>query len=66
MKSEAGGSGRVTRGNDELEIIQLAWDKWEKEEYIGRMARKKRKDERILSKIPLNNNRPSTTPAICS
>jgi hypothetical protein len=43
----------------------MAWDKWEKEEGMGRMARKMRTGEEIQPRIPLNNNHPSTTPTIC-
>jgi hypothetical protein len=45
--------------------MRMVWDNWEKEEGMGRMARKMRTREEIQPKIPLNNNHPSTTPTVC-
>jgi hypothetical protein len=45
--------------------MRMAWDKWEKEEDMGRMARKRGTGEGILPRIPRINNHQSTTLTIC-
>jgi hypothetical protein len=64
-ETEAGGLGGETRGQDEVELTKMAWDKWEKVEGIGRMARMIRTGEEIQPRIPLDNNHPTNTPTVC-
>jgi hypothetical protein len=64
-KTVVGGLGGETRGPNKVELTRMVWDKWEKEEGWGRMARKMRTGEEIQPRILLKNNYPSTTPTIC-
>jgi hypothetical protein len=64
-ETEARGLGGVTRGQDEVKLTRMAWDKWGKEEGMGMMARMMRTREEIQPRIPLTNNHLSTTPTVC-